>query len=340
MNRFRIAMTNRRRIAALLLVLPLLAAFLLATPLSGPSANAARSSTDDALQTTQATPGAATVSRSVTLSLASGGNLIGWPGFPTTSTDILAGNSAISVIWVFDASTQTWSSDSEALPASLRTPLQITQGTGLFVVTSAATNLVVPTALTSTTRVDKNFGEVEFWLDQTNPSADTTSVLTRTPDGLMIQIETNGLFPGAYTGWWRIWNDPSACEDPLACNPGDDPDATRWIVPWATGFVVGENGIGSAQAFLGVGFDALPDSYPDIAEDNFQLLAGMIERGGFLDNPGGAAVDFVLKWHGEVDPDADVFFDQVHNQVGSCAQFDPQGNFGCIDIQRVVIHTP
>jgi len=331
---------TRFRLASLALVLPLIAVLLFASTLSGPSASAARTSSDDALHTAQADPAAPTVSGTVTVPLAMGGNLIGWPGFNTTTTALLADNAGISTIWVFNASTQSWTADAAGLPAGVGTAADVSIGTGLFVITSAAMDLVVPTILVSSTRVDKNFGEVEFWLDQTNPSEDTTAVLTRTPGGLHMQIETNSLPAGAYTGWWRIFNNPSACVDPLACTPGDDREATRWIVAWGTGFVVGDNGIGSAQAFLGTGFDALPDSYPDIDEDNFQLLGGTIERGGFLDNPGGAAVDFVLKWHGAVDPDADIFYDQVHNQVGSCAQFDPQGNFGCVDIQRTVINNP
>ena len=110
---------------------------------------------------------------------------------------------------------------------------------------------------------------------------------------------------------------------------------------WGTGGVVAENGIGSFQAFLGVGLDALPNSYPDNPDmRQFQLLGTTIANGTFLDNPGGAQVDFVLKWHGAVDPDPATFFDQVHNQVGSCEQFDPQGTFGCVDLQISEIHLP
>ena len=43
-----------------------------------------------------------------------------------------------------------WSSDSALLPEGLRVAIVITRGTGLFIVATAATDLMVPTSVTST----------------------------------------------------------------------------------------------------------------------------------------------------------------------------------------------
>jgi hypothetical protein len=341
---------TRFRLASLALILPLLAVLLFASTVAGPNASAARTSSNDALQTAQADPGAATVSRSVTLPLAMGGNLIGWPGFPTTTSALLADNAGISTIWVFDSGSQSWAADAAGLPPGVGTVSDVTGTTGLFVITSAPVDLVVPTALVSTTHVGPNTGEVQVWLDMTNPSAGTTSVLTRTPDGLQMHIQSDGLPAGAYTGWWRIWNDPSFCVE-SECNGGRDVAGSpgrvdgRFIVPWGTGFVVADNGIASLDAFLGVGFDALPNSYPDDPVNAaLQRLAGMVAAGTFLDNPGGAQVDFILKWHGPVAADPDAFFDQTHHQMGGCVggtfDFDPPANNICPDMHRVDMHMP
>ena len=80
----------------------------------------------------------------VSLPLPSGLSLVGWFGRPTTSAEILAGNSAILKIWTFDSSAGQYVLDTEELPSVLRPTIAITQGTGFFVLTSGSTTLEVP----------------------------------------------------------------------------------------------------------------------------------------------------------------------------------------------------
>ena len=108
---------TRFRLASLALVLPLLAVLLFGSTLSGPSASAARYTSDDALETAQADPSAPTVTGTVTVALAAGGNLIGWPGFPTTTTALLG---IMPPLAPFGSSMRAHSPGQRMLPACLR----------------------------------------------------------------------------------------------------------------------------------------------------------------------------------------------------------------------------
>lgn len=47
--------------------------------------------------------------------------------------------------------------------------------------------------------------------------------LKRSPNGVSFKLKTNGLIAGdAYTLWVAVFNNPSACNTPYACNPGDE----------------------------------------------------------------------------------------------------------------------
>ena len=74
------------------------------------------------------------------LPVPAGASLVGWYGAPTTSTAILG---SVDIVWGFDTA-EGWRVDSRDLPAGLRTPIAIQQGTGLFLVTRDAVDLPVP----------------------------------------------------------------------------------------------------------------------------------------------------------------------------------------------------
>lgn len=77
--------------------------------------------------------------------------------------------------------------------------------------------------------------------------------LTRKKNSVAMNIQTSGLEGGAaYTAWWVIFNNPSACTD--GCDPGDfgNPDVKATVI-WATGHVVGGNGLTGFAASLNEG---------------------------------------------------------------------------------------
>ena len=78
------------------------------------------------------------------IALPFGLSLVGGFGTPTTSREILDGNSRIRVIWVWDNGRDRWIADSSDLPDSLRRTLTIVIGDGFFVITSRSTFLDVP----------------------------------------------------------------------------------------------------------------------------------------------------------------------------------------------------
>lgn len=78
------------------------------------------------------------------LAVPEGPSLMGWYGAPTTSLAILASAPFLDVIWAFDADLDIWVGDGRDLPAALRRPIAINQGTGVFVVARTATDVPVP----------------------------------------------------------------------------------------------------------------------------------------------------------------------------------------------------
>lgn len=77
------------------------------------------------------------------------------------------------------------------------------------------------------------------------------SRLLRTDDGVSVNIVTSKLRKGhAYTVWWIIFNNPTACVD--GCD-GDDlgvVDVNATVI-WATGNVTGRSGIGTGRYTAG-----------------------------------------------------------------------------------------
>ena len=117
------------------------------------------------------------------------------------------------------------------------------------------------------------------------------STLTRMADGVSMTFETSGLQDGAYSVWWVIYNDPDDCSD-ADCNlddvlPPPGNSAAKVSVLWATGGMVGDDGVGSFRASLD-------------ANSPLGQVAWGVEQG--LMNPRDAVIHLVLQSHGPAVP--------------------------------------
>lgn len=126
-----------------------------------------------------------------------------------------------------------------------------------------------------------------------------------------------------------IFNNPSGCAGPC-----DEPDlfnpAAEASVFWATGGVVGANGVAHFLAKHGVGD---PRGAPGTQD---------IIGGGAID-PQAAEVHNVIKYHGPASSDPAVLYEQTHTLMGSClaganaVDLGPPFGIQCFDPQ-VVVH--
>ncbi|MDJ0573301.1 MAG: hypothetical protein QNJ53_30290 [Pleurocapsa sp. MO_192.B19] len=137
----------------------------------------------------------------------------------------------------------------------------------------------------------------------------------RTEDGVELKLDTK-LPEGAYTTWWVIFNDPEFCVD--GCDAGDleIPEVNASLF-WATGEVVGDNGMGSFSAQLLEG---------ELPQGSDQVVFGE----GLVDSFS-AEIHPIVRSHGPVDPE------QVEEQIttfnGGCP---PEG---CKDVQFAVFRS-
>jgi hypothetical protein len=82
------------------------------------------------------------------------------------------------------------------------------------------------------------------------------SELFRSDDEICMNIHTKALREGAYTIWWFAFNSPEHCTSPVAvgrarCGSGDVGNtAVNASVLWATGGIVGPDGVGYFNACL------------------------------------------------------------------------------------------
>ena len=134
-----------------------------------------------------------------------------------------------------------------------------------------------------------------------------TSQLVRDAEGISMSFDTADLPVGAFTVWWVIFNNPSACTND-DCGSSD----TRLGGPaeasilWATGGIVGPDRIGHASAHLKVGLDNAP---------------GYVHRGPGLIDPIGSEVHIVIKYHGPPQwDDPEILARQLTTFVGDCAR--------------------
>lgn len=142
--------------------------------------------------------------------------------------------------------------------------------------------------------------------------------LVRKSNSLQHFIHTKGLPRGAYTVWYVIFNDPTACVGPgiAGGNCGDSdiflPSAS---VVWSTGRVVRANGVGNFWDRIHVG---------EQREETILLGADLTSP---LENPKGAEVHMIIKYHGLASEDPDILYSQLHTLLGNCGPDDGANSF-------------
>ena len=132
-----------------------------------------------------------------------------------------------------------------------------------------------------------------------------TATLHRNKNGITVNFKAEGLYPGAYTIWWVIWNEPDNCAVPGACMEPDFANAVAVEVEvmYAGGHVVGNNGKGNFSAHLNAGDDS-----PESMNTSF----GFPSVGGLrVGNTFNAEVHVVLRTHGPAVPGL------INEQIGS-----------------------
>jgi len=130
-----------------------------------------------------------------------------------------------------------------------------------------------------------------------------TATLHRNKNGITVNFKAEGLFPGAYTIWWVIWNNPEDCATPNECADSDF-GSVEVEVLYAAGNVVGNNGKGNFSGHLNAG---------DVS-GSINDLFGLPAAGGLqAGNTFNAEVHIVLRTHGPKVPGL------VNEQIGSYA---------------------
>jgi len=213
---------------------------------------------------------------------------------------------------------------------------------------SANAQLTIPNTFTSGTpavaaEVNENFDAVAaavngqtamadvltfFLEDEVTPAAGDmvgTAQLSRTAEGVNVTINTTALTPGAaYTIWWIIFNNPSAC-DPAGCGLADlGTAAVEGSVMNATGRVADATGNATFSAFLPVGF-----MHTEPASGNGRQLLGP-----GLQNPTGAVIHVVIRCHGLWSGN----IEQISTVAGDC--LNAASPTGCYDAQVIVFPLP
>ena len=172
------------------------------------------------------------------------------------------------------------------------------------------------------------------------PMGADRAILKRDGKCLSYRIKTSGLPPGAYTNWWGTWNEPGNCTDQTSfpgsqCGLGDlgNPDLG---VFWATGGIVGDDGIGRFKDEYCVGEDrGFPANFA--IEPHVAPLQDV--QGPGLLNPKGAAVWIIIKYHGPVAADPGARYHQLNSLLGACLEganafdFGPGIGVHCFDPQ-------
>lgn len=186
--------------------------------------------------------------------------------------------------------------------------------------------MLLSTAVVDAKDNSKSNGTVHTFFESpgvlADPQVDTgKATLKRKKNHIEGKIKTKDLTPGAYTVWWIIFNDPSACID--GCDGSDLRDSEGvpnpgTSVAFASGKVVKKNGKGNFRAKLKVG-------------DNSGALFGP-----GLTNLSGAEIHMVIRYHG---PKVKAFMPaQINSFGGGCIGFG--GDFACYDPQAVGFPTP
>lgn len=140
------------------------------------------------------------------------------------------------------------------------------------------------------------------------------ATLFRSRNRIEMRVATSGLDPGsAYSVWWVVFNNPSACVGGCAGDDLSNP-AVRGSVFYAAGFVTGADGVANVSGYAEAG--ALPEGL------EVEVGEGLRNGRGFR-----AEVHLVVRSHGAINPG------HVDEQIGS---FNGGCNPGCMNQQAAV----
>ncbi len=166
----------------------------------------------------------------------------------------------------------------------------------------------------------------------------SSAKLRREESAISIRINTTGLPPGAYTNWWVVFNNPSACTAP--CDLDDlfnltQRAAVQSSVLFGAGGIVTDTGVGHFQAHLEEG--VLPTG------------PGQVGFGPGLLNAEGAEIHYLVRYHGPASSDPTILQKQISHIAGGCVNLAPMpgqpGNdpiaahrlFPCYDVQAAML---
>ena len=152
------------------------------------------------------------------------------------------------------------------------------------------------------------------------PGDHAVAYLKRSHDCLEYKMRTDNLPKGAYTNWWLVWNDPKSCVDQQSvpgsrCGFGDlaNPSLATF---WATGGLVGEDGIGRFRDRHCIGDD---HGFPAVDDPSGPVIPPLqnIQGPGLLKTKG-SLVWIIVKYHGLASDDPAILYSQTHSRLGAC----------------------
>lgn len=150
--------------------------------------------------------------------------------------------------------------------------------------------------------------------------------LEREEHSIEIEVHTSGLPLGAYTNWWVIFNEPSACAAAMCVYNDLFIPETESSVLWATNAIL-EDGVAEFEAELHEG-----------------ELPGQVLSGSGLTNAQGAQIQYIIKWHGPASDDPDILYEQLYTaEDPNCETAPLPGLTGlgrCPDLQASAVFMP
>ncbi len=174
----------------------------------------------------------------------------------------------------------------------------------------AAAFLVVALGMPLTASADprSTYQTADFTTLSDGSAVGSAGTMIRSKKAVDVRMAMSGLDANsAYTTWWVVWNDPSACAtDPCT---GADIGGPGNSVFYAAGFVTDSSGTANLSVHLRSG--KLPDGLR-------VLIPGGLKKG----NGFGAEIHMIVQWHGSILPGS--VSQQIGDFFGAC-------NPDCVD---------
>jgi hypothetical protein len=151
------------------------------------------------------------------------------------------------------------------------------------------------------------------------------SALFRSDDEICMNINTRMLPEGAYTVWWFVFNSPEHCTSPVPvggarCGPDDALPNTpvNFSAVWATGGIVGPDGVGYFSACLEENTLPAPPQSQDV-------------DGAGLADAQGAEIHLVVRLHCAAEYGTPALLgEQITRFGGGCTAETGGGTFGIL----------